>query len=62
MLRPLGWGKFTLFNTLGWLETQTSGRATWRDYELTGARKAELTACRRAHIGFVFRFTTSSPA
>jgi putative ABC transport system ATP-binding protein len=62
MLGPFGSGKSALFNTLGELDTPTSGRAAWRDHESTGASEAELTVCRRAHIDFAFQFTTSSSA
>ena len=56
ILGPSGSGKSTLLNILGGLDTPTTGRAAWRDHELTGAREAELTAYRRDHIGFVFHF------
>jgi putative ABC transport system ATP-binding protein len=61
LLGPSGSGKSTLLNILGGLDTPTSGRATWRDHELTGASEAELTAYRRAHIGFVFQFYNLVP-
>lgn len=51
-------GPSTLLNILGGLDAPTSGRASWRDHELTGASEAELTAYRRAHVGFVFHSTT----
>src|SRR5579863_6259133 len=44
ILGPSGSGKSTLLNILGGLDTPTTGRAAWRDHELTGAREAELTA------------------
>jgi putative ABC transport system ATP-binding protein len=62
LLGPSGSGKSTLLNILGGLDTPTSGRATWRDHELTGASEAELTAYRRAHIGFVFQFYNLIPS
>ena len=62
MLGPSGSGKSTLLNILGGLDTPTSGHAAWRDHELTGASEAELTAYRRAHIGFVFQFYNLIPS
>ena len=62
MLGPSGSGKSTLLNILGGLDTPTSGHAAWRDHELTEASEAELTAYRRAHIGFVFQFYNLFPS
>jgi putative ABC transport system ATP-binding protein len=62
LLGPSGSGKSTLLNILGGLDTPTSGRAAWRDHELTGASEADLTAYRRAHIGFVFQFYNLIPS
>ena len=62
ILGPSGSGKSTLLNILGGLDTPTTGRAAWRDHELTGAREAELTAYRRDHIGFVFQFYNLIPS
>ena len=53
LLGPSGSGKSTLLNILGGLDAPTSGTATWRDHELTGASDAELTTYRREHVGFV---------
>ena len=62
LLGPSGSGKSTLLNILGGLDSPTSGRAAWRDHELTGASEAELTAYRRAHVGFVFQFYNLIPS
>lgn len=62
ILGPSGSGKSTLLNILGGLDTPTTGRAAWRDHELTGAGEAELTAYRRDHIGFVFQFYNLIPS
>jgi putative ABC transport system ATP-binding protein len=62
LLGPSGSGKSTLLNILGGLDTPTSGRAAWREHELTGANEAELTSYRRAHIGFVFQFYNLVPS
>lgn len=47
LLGPSGSGKSTLLNILGGLDAPTSGSATWRDHELTGASDTDLTAYRR---------------
>ncbi len=62
LLGPSGSGKSTLLNILGGLDTPTSGRASWRDHQLTGATETELTAYRRAHVGFVFQFYNLIPS
>ncbi len=62
LLGPSGSGKSTLLNILGGLDAPTSGRASWRDHELTGASEADLTAYRRAHVGFVFQFYNLIPS
>jgi putative ABC transport system ATP-binding protein len=62
ILGPSGSGKSTLLNILGGLDTPTTGRAAWRDHELTGARETELTVYRRDHIGFVFQFYNLIPS
>ena len=62
LLGPSGSGKSTLLNILGGLDAPTSGRATWRDHELTGANDAELTRYRREHVGFVFQFYNLIPS
>ncbi|HVY41998.1 MAG TPA: ABC transporter ATP-binding protein [Hyphomicrobiaceae bacterium] len=61
LLGPSGSGKSTLLNILGGLDAPTSGRATWRDHELTGASDADLTTYRREHVGFVFQFYNLIP-
>lgn len=62
LLGPSGSGKSTLLNILGGLDAPTSGRAAWRDHELTGASEAALTAYRRNHVGFVFQFYNLIPS
>ena len=61
VLGPSGSGKSTLLNILGGLDAPTSGRAAWRDHELTRANEAALTAYRREHVGFVFQFYNLVP-
>ena len=61
-----GSGKSTLLNSLGGLDTATSGSACWthhgRTHELIGADDAELTRYRRQHVGFVFQFYNLIPS
>jgi putative ABC transport system ATP-binding protein len=62
LLGPSGSGKSTLLNILGGLDAPTSGRAAWRDHELTNADEAALTRYRREHVGFVFQFYNLIPS
>jgi putative ABC transport system ATP-binding protein len=62
LLGPSGSGKSTLLNILGGLDAPTSGKATWRDHELTGSTEAQLTEYRREHVGFVFQFYNLIPS
>jgi len=62
LLGPSGSGKSTLLNILGGLDAPTSGTATWRDHELTGASDEELTTYRREHVGLVFQFYNLIPS
>lgn len=51
-----GSGKTTLLSILGCLRTPDRGHVTLLGRNLIGARDSELTALRRAHVGFVFQF------
>lgn len=55
-----GSGQSTLLNTLGGLDSATSGTAQWVHegpiHDLTGATNAQLTRYRREHVGIVLRF------
>ncbi|MCA3625898.1 MAG: ABC transporter ATP-binding protein [Methylobacterium sp.] len=62
LLGPSGSGKSTLLNILGGLDAPTSGKARFREHELTGATEAELTAYRREHVSFVFQFYNLIPS
>ena len=62
LLGPSGSGKSTLLNILGGLDTASSGRAWFRDHELTHAGDAALTRYRREHVGFVFQFYNLIPS
>jgi putative ABC transport system ATP-binding protein len=56
LLGPSGSGKSTLLNIMGGLDRATSGKAYFRDLEVTGLDDRGLTAYRRRHVGFVFQF------
>lgn len=62
LLGPSGSGKSTLLNILGGLDTATSGRVTYRGWDLTRATEKELTEYRRYHVGFVFQFYNLIPS
>ncbi|MEQ1579296.1 MAG: ABC transporter ATP-binding protein [Steroidobacteraceae bacterium] len=62
LLGPSGSGKSTLLNILGGLDTASSGRAWFREHELTHADDAALTRYRREHVGFVFQFYNLIPS
>ncbi len=62
LLGPSGSGKSTLLNILGGLDTATSGRAFFRDAELTKLGDKGLTRYRREHVGFVFQFYNLVPS
>ncbi|MCZ7674745.1 MAG: ABC transporter ATP-binding protein [Roseovarius sp.] len=56
LLGPSGSGKSTLLNILGGLDHATSGKAWFRELELTALDDRGLTRYRRDHVGFVFQF------
>src|SRR5512135_1452475 len=62
LLGASGSGKSTLLNTLGGLDTPTSGEVWYLDHKLTGATSDELTRFRREHVGFVFQFYNLIPS
>lgn len=62
LLGASGSGKSTLLNILGGLDRPSSGRIFFRDRELTDLADADLTAFRRAHVGFVFQFYNLVPS
>jgi putative ABC transport system ATP-binding protein len=56
LLGPSGSGKSTLLNIIGGLDHATTGRAWFREQELTAMTDRQLTRYRRDHVGFVFQF------
>jgi putative ABC transport system ATP-binding protein len=62
LLGPSGSGKSTLLNILGGLDRPTSGKAQFREHNLTDATEAQLTQYRREHVGFVFQFYNLIPS
>jgi len=50
-----GSGKSTLLNLIGGLDTPSSGRILFRDNDLAGMKRAELSEHRRHSIGMVFQ-------
>jgi putative ABC transport system ATP-binding protein len=55
IMGPSGCGKSTLLNTLGLLDTPTSGSFEFFGEEVANKSERELTALRRDRIGFVFQ-------
>jgi putative ABC transport system ATP-binding protein len=59
---PSGCGKSTLLYVLGGMLRATAGSVRVDDLEVTAAREAQLTAYRRARVGFVFQKFNLLPA
>ncbi len=62
LLGPSGSGKSTFLNIVGGLDTPTSGKAWFKDRELTALDERGLTGYRRDHVGFVFQFYNLVPS
>ncbi|HLK42064.1 MAG TPA: ABC transporter ATP-binding protein, partial [Thermoleophilia bacterium] len=62
LLGPSGSGKSTLLNILGGLDRATGGTVMFHDRDLTRFTDRELTAYRRASVGFVFQFFNLMPS
>ncbi len=62
LLGHSGSGKSTLMNILGGLDRASSGKAWFKDIELTGLKERGLTRYRRDHVGFVFQFYNLVPS
>ncbi len=61
LLGPSGCGKTTLLNLIGGLDRADEGRLVSCGWDLTTARRAELTAYRARDVGFVFQFYNLLP-
>ena len=61
VLGASGAGKSTVLNTLGGMDTVTSGKITVHGNEISGYNKDQLTKYRRENIGFVFQFYNLMP-
>ena len=62
LLGPSGSGKSTLLNILGGIDRASSGTVYFQDSPLTEMNDRQLTAYRRAHVGFVFQFYNLMPS
>jgi putative ABC transport system ATP-binding protein len=62
LLGPSGSGKSTLLNIMGGLDRATAGTLRFKGLELTALADGDLTAYRRAHVGFVFQFYNLVPS
>lgn len=62
LLGPSGSGKSTLLNILGGLDRASSGRAFFKNLELTAMGDRDLTQFRRDAVGFVFQFYNLMPS
>ena len=52
---PSGSGKTTFLNSIGWLDTPTSGKVVINDTDITNLKSNELIDFRLRNIGFVFQ-------
>ena len=55
IMGPSGCGKSTLLNTLGMLDSPTSGHYIFKDEHVAGYSEAQLAKIRKQHIGFIFQ-------
>ncbi len=62
LLGPSGSGKSTLLNIMGGIDRATGGTLRFGERMLTGLGDRDLTAYRRAHVGFVFQFYNLVPS
>lgn len=61
LLGPSGSGKSTLLNLIGGLDRPTAGTIHFDGHDISAYTNAELTAYRRASLGFVFQFYNLIP-
>jgi len=62
LLGPSGSGKSTFLNIIGGLDGASSGSVRFGDLELPHASVAQITAYRRASVGFIFQFFNLVPS
>ena len=55
IMGPSGCGKSTLLNTLGLLDSPSSGSYRFDSHEVAGLSETQLTRLRKGNIGFVFQ-------
>lgn len=55
IMGPSGCGKSTLLNILGTLDTPTSGAYFFEDKQVDKMNENQLTALRKANLGFIFQ-------
>jgi putative ABC transport system ATP-binding protein len=56
ILGPSGSGKTTLLNVIGGIESADHGTIVVAGQDISGRQPRDLSAFRRAHVGFVFQF------
>ena len=61
LLGPSGSGKTTLLNLIGGIEKPTGGRIVMESIDIAALNAKELSAYRRARVGFVFQFFNLVP-
>jgi putative ABC transport system ATP-binding protein len=61
ILGPSGSGKTTLLNVIGGIEAADCGTIVVAGQDISGSRPRDLSAFRRAHVGFVFQFFNLIP-
>ena len=55
IMGPSGCGKSTLLNTIGMLDTPSSGEYWFNGKDVAGFSEAQLAVIRKQHIGFIFQ-------
>ncbi len=55
IMGPSGCGKSTLLNTIGMLDSPTSGQYLFNDEDISGYSEAQLSVIRKKNIGFIFQ-------
>ena len=55
IMGPSGCGKSTLLNTIGMLDSPSSGEYYFNDEQIAGYSEAQLAQIRKKNIGFIFQ-------